>query len=216
MNHLLKTGIEKLLVIPGIKLTKAWPSIPTIAMVRAFGGIQLSATQLHLILRTLEEKAPCRLLVFGLGNDTVFWSQLNRGGKTVFLEDNQFWLERIVGRSQKITAHLVDYDTRRKDWKKLLESPSDLAMSLPESVGKHEWDVILVDAPAGYDDDTPGRMKSIYMASRLVTNSGDVFVHDCDREIEDTYSNHFLKNENLSSEIRSPIGYLRHYRFTGS
>ncbi len=214
MKHLFKTGIEKLLVIPGIKLIKAWPSRPLIAVVRAVSGIQLSVPQLHLILRTMKEKAPCKLLVFGLGNDTAFWLQTNPGGQTVFLEDNEFWLKRIASRSRHIIAHLVAYDTRRSDWEKLLESPSKLTMSLPENIEKQEWDVVVVDAPAGYDDETPGRMKSIFTASQLVKPEGDVFVHDCNREIEDAYCNRFLKKENLRSEVRSPIGFLRHYRLT--
>lgn len=185
-----------------------------IALVRAISGIQLSASQLRLIILTVKQSAPCRLLVFGLGNDTVFWLQLNRGGETVFLEDNEFWLRRVVGRSRHIKAYLVAYGTRRGDWQKLLESPSELAMSLPAAVEKHSWDIVIVDAPAGYDDNTPGRMKSIYMASQLAKCPGDVFVHDCNREIEDIYSHRFLGEPNLMIEVRSAIGYLRHYHVT--
>ena len=96
----------------------------------------------------------------------------------------------------------------------LLESPSLLDMTLPKNVEREEWDVILVDAPAGLNDQSPGRMKSIFLSSRLVKNSGDVFVHDCNREVEDIYCNNFLKKENLQIEISAPTGSLRHYHIS--
>jgi len=211
MRNLLKTSLEKLLVVPGIKLARKRPSLPLIAGVRLLNGIQMTARQLQLIMKAIQKKAPCKFLVFGLGNDSVFWSLLNQGGETVFLEDNPVWFHKITKRTPEITAYLVVYDTLRKDWKRLLESPSLLEVSLPEAIKEQDWDIVLVDAPAGYDDNTPGRMKSIYTASKLVKNAGDVFVHDCNREIEDIFCNNFLKEENLTSEIKSPIGNLRYY-----
>lgn len=215
MKSILRTVKEKLLVIPGIKMAKAWPSLPLIVVVRWISGIQISARQLLYIMGIVCQKAPCRLVVFGLGNDTVFWSLLNEGGDTVFLEDNEFWIRRITQRMPGITAYLVEYNTRRTDRKKLLESPDLLQMSLPDEIQTKKWDVVVVDGPAGYDDNTSGRMKSIYTASKLVKDGDDVFVHDCNREIEDVYCNTFLKPENLATEICSPIGYLRHYGVGG-
>ena len=81
---------------------------------------------------------------------------------------------------------------------------------MPQEVEKENWDIILVDAPAGWGDQTPGRMKSIFIASQLAANYTDVFVHDCDRIVEKTYSHTFLKQENLKTEIQK----LRHYNIT--
>ena len=36
-------------------------------------------------------RAPCRLLVFGCGLDSPLWHELNRDGKTVFIEDDPHW-----------------------------------------------------------------------------------------------------------------------------
>ena len=181
---------------------------------RRSNNIQLSVEQLKYISMAVKEKAPCKLLIFGLGNDSVFWFKLNRGGVTIFLEDNKDWLQRITKRSKYLTAFLVNYNTQVNDWKMLLESPSLLDMDVPNNVEKEEWNFILVDAPHGFNDQSPGRMKSIYLSSRLIKNSGDIFVHDCDREVEDNYCNNFLKKENLKIEIKAPIGFLRHYHIT--
>ena len=47
----------------------------------------------------------------------------------------------------------------------------------------------------------PGRMSSIYMASKMIEKGGYVFVHDCEREVERAYVDRFLKEENLISEV---------------
>ena len=72
-------------------------------------------------------------------------------------------------------------------------------MKLPKEIAQNKWDIIFVDAPEGWSDEKPGRMKSIYTAAKLASLSKDciVFVHDCDRKVEDVYSNRFLKEENL-------------------
>jgi glucuronoxylan 4-O-methyltransferase len=195
-----------------VELAKLWPSRRRISKMKKLNKIQMSVEQLVAIAAVIREKAPCKLLVFGLGNDSVFWSGLNRGGVSVFLEDDEDWFHDIVGRSRSLTAFLVEYDTRRTDWKRLLETPSSLEMPLPGDVAKEEWDIVLVDAPGGWKDEMPGRMKSIFLSSRLVKDSGDVFVHDCDREIEDAYCTRFLDRRNLKLEIEAPVGCLRHYR----
>ena len=56
---------------------------------------------------------------------------------------------------------------------------------------------------AGHDQ-SPGRMKSIFHSSKLIKDSGDIFVHDCNREVEDIYCNRFLGKENLKLEIEAP------------
>lgn len=195
-------------------MVRKWPSIMVVTLLRWTSGIQISPEQLLYIMAFFEDKAPCRLLVFGLGNDSVFWMRVNRGGETLFLEDNEFWLKRIQQRTPGLEACLVEYNTKRRDWKMLLKSPDSLEMTLPEETNTEKWDVVVVDGPAGYDDNTSGRMKSIYNASKLVKAGGDVFVHDCNREVEDAYCREFLGPDNLTTEIRHRIGWLRHYGIT--
>jgi hypothetical protein len=51
----------------------------------------------------------CRLLVFGLGNDTPFWNQMNSEGRSTFLEDDRSWFEKITQAFPSIEAYLVAY-----------------------------------------------------------------------------------------------------------
>jgi hypothetical protein len=79
--------------------------------------------------------------------------------------------------------------------------------------------VIVVDAPAGYANhfeltgrEAPGRMKSIYMASKLVNKGGFVFVHDCDREVERRYATEYLSTERLFVRVEGRA-LLQGYEF---
>jgi len=182
-----------------------------IALMRQMNNILLSTGQLKIISETIRRRTPCRILIFGLGHDSLFWSSLNRGGVTVFIEDNKDWFEKITRISSAMKAFLVHYDTQKKDWKTFLENTSLLNMTLPDEIEKEKWDVILIDGPSGWKDHEPGRMKSIFLASRLIRKPGDVFVHDCDREVEDAFCNKFLGKDNLKMESRAPKGILRHY-----
>lgn len=211
MNERLKAFLKRHGAAPSVGLACLWPSLWMISYMRRLNDIQLSAEQLQTIERVVKAKAPCRFLVFGLGNDSVFWHRLNRRGQTVFLEDNPAWFDKVTRQLPTIQAHLVNYETRRSDWQRLLATPSLLAMTLPDNLAAEPWDVIFVDAPPGYDDQVPGRMKSIYLAANIITKPGDIFVHDCDREVEDVYCNTFLKPQNLKAEVKAPVGFLRHY-----
>lgn len=199
---------------PSVAFAASRPSRFAYATMRILNNVLLSPEQVELVSATIREIAPCRLIVFGLGNDSALWALLNAGGRTVFLEDNEEWLKKTISRGpgEKLEAYLVDYGTRRDEWRSLLESPPELQLSLPAGIAEESWDIVLVDGPAGHVDDSPGRMKSIYTASQLVKESGDVFVHDCEREVENAYCEAFLGEACLVAEIPARSGLLRQYR----
>jgi hypothetical protein len=214
-----KFGAEQLrlsLAEPTGKLARMWPSQLNLSLMRWLYKIQLGPEQIHLIMATIRRKPGCRLLIFGLGNDSQFWAALNKEGTTVFLEDNKPWFDKIAKKFPYLRAFQVTYGTRRTEWRSLLVNPSLLPMALPNEIQQSEWDVILVDSPKGWRDQDPGRMKSIYVASQLIKRSGDIFVHDCEREVEDVYCRYFLKDQNMKMEIPHPEGWLRHYHMADS
>jgi hypothetical protein len=90
------------------------------------------------------------------------------------------------------------------EWQEAINKPERLEMNLPPEISGDKWDVILVDGPCGHGfrRDFPGRMSSIYMASRLVARGGYVLVHDAERKVEDAYSKEYLGEENLMAKIR--------------
>ncbi|MFA5184804.1 MAG: hypothetical protein WC456_04785 [Patescibacteria group bacterium] len=202
------TEIKKLSLILGEKI-KEQIILRWIEKRRQRLDIQLETREIYGIRAQI--KAPINFLVFGLGNDSALWHDLNPGGRTAFLEDDQAWLEKIKKAQPRLEAYLIHYTTRLNDWRDLIDQPEKLALPLPPKVIATEWDLILVDGPAGWREDKPGRMQSIYSAAQLIKPGGDIFVHDCDREIEDKYANKYLGQQNIIAEIRGRA-LLRHYR----
>ena len=159
---------------------------------------------------TIRARAPCRLLIFGVGRDSRFWLEANAGGQTVFVEHEPAWIEDARARLPGVIVHQVTYRTRRPMWKRLLGREDALLMEdLPDEVLAAGWDVIFVDSPQGHSFRGPGRMQSIYTASVLAGRSTDVhvLVHDCDREVERVYSDRYLGPERMLTQVRP----LRHY-----
>lgn len=171
---------------------------------------QLSVEEYTTLSKMVERKRPCNLLIFGVGNDSSLWLKLNQGGQTVFIEDNKQWFDTITKKLPNINVLLVNYNTIRRNYLTLLHNPEQLELTLPSNILNTKWDIIFVDAPNGYSDTSPGRMKSIYTASKLANVSGNthVFVHDCDRKVEKLYCDTFLSSKNLVDSIDKLRVYL--------
>ncbi|KAG2320093.1 hypothetical protein Bca52824_013306 [Brassica carinata] len=178
--------------------------------------------------RVLEKKSPCNFLVFGLGHDSLMWSSLNYGGRTVFLEEDEAWIKQIKKRFPMLESYHVTYDSKVNQAENLIEvgkgpectaigdprySMCQLALKgLPAEIYETSWDLIMVDAPTGYYDEAPGRMTAIYTAGMMARNrkragETDVFVHDVNREVEDKFSKAFL----CEGYMKKQEGRLRHF-----
>ncbi|KAL3502357.1 hypothetical protein ACH5RR_036806 [Cinchona calisaya] len=188
---------------------------------------QQTYQELQVTLRVLEQKSPCNFLVFGLGNDSLMWSMLNYGGRTVFLEESEAWMEEVKKHMPSMEAYHVAYDTKVteavqllhlgkehdcKDVKDPRSSKCHLAIkTFPNEVYNTEWDLIMVDAPTGFKAELPGRMTAIYTAGLMARNRNhgetDVFVHDIDRWVENKFSMAFL----CEGYWREEVGKIRHF-----
>lgn len=78
------------------KCTKISPSLANALVHYATLNItpQQTFKEISVSLRVLEKKSPCNFLVFGLGHDSLMWTALNHGGRTVFLEEDQSWIDQ--------------------------------------------------------------------------------------------------------------------------
>ncbi|BAF29397.1 glucuronoxylan 4-O-methyltransferase 1 [Oryza sativa Japonica Group] len=187
---------------------------------------QQTAAEIGVSLRVLQLRAPCNFLVFGLGLDSAMWAALNHGGRTVFLEEDASWIASVKAGHPGLESYHVAYDTRVTDADELIAlrhepactSQPDLAAAaaascrlalrgLPPVFHEVEWDLIMVDAPTGWTPESPGRMGAIYtagMAARARTpgaGATEVFVHDVDRHVEDTFSKAFLCDGYLVEQV---------------
>eukprot|EP00960_Hanusia_phi_P040073 754230-Hanusia_phi.AAC.4 len=126
------------------------------------------------------------------------------GGETVFLEDNQDWINHILKLAPSLNVHRVTYHTvLQRDMNKFKDRDrwQELELELPPKILQHKWDVVLVDAPMGFAPSNPGRMQSIYMAKKLVRKGGLLVVDDCERPAEDFYMRAMLGEERMFNSV---------------
>ena len=202
--------------------------------------VQQKLSERTITVNILDEIGPCNFLIFGLGFDSIMWTALNPG-RTVFLEDNKQWVEKMRKTAPFLEIYTVDYLVRSKDFPQSLErfkkqnscSPSSsapgcfLMLNLPQNLLDISWDVIIVDAPnGGGGEDAPSRQMSIFTSAILARRNNEgahVLVHDVHREVERVFSDEFLCAENLvealerSARLFSGSRFaLRHYYIPSS
>ena len=168
------------------------------------------------ILDVTQRRGRCNLLIFGFGYDSSFWSYANPNGTTVFLEDSQEWIDRIIMHhvGRPLTVHKVQYTTQMKRDEKKFQNSSNwpsLQMQLPAQLLSTSWDVIIVDAPRGFAGSHPGRWQSMYMAAHLKRPPNALtVVDDCERPLESSFANAIFGRERLEERIGRPRSKLVH------
>lgn len=164
-------------------------------------GKQMTEEEYTYIASLLGNK---NVLVFGTGHDSNIWREANNDGLIIFLEDNDKWIQDANDVYRvSYTSVLTDADKFLEEYK--LGIFDKLKINLPDTVKNTKWDVIIVDAPAGNKSHFPGRMQSIFTAKKLARKNTDIFVHDCDRKVEDLYTKEFF------GEPKKQLTKLRHF-----
>lgn len=127
-------------------------------------------------------------LIFGAGHDAEYWRCSNKKGKTLFLENDDLYIPKNKNDIIKIqyTCNINEYKEILEEYK--LNNFSRLNIEIPTEIKCIEWNAIFVDSPSGYSNHCHGRMQSIFMAKQLSNENTNIFVHDCDRKIEDLYT----------------------------
>lgn len=156
---------------------------------------QCSEREYSLIVQELLTKPACNFLVFGVGNDSKLWLDVNAGGKTVFLEEQDEWIQTVKSAvGEELDIRKVHYTTDISEWKEIVDNHERLLLQLPEDIINTEWDLIFIDSPMGFrSTGVPGRMQSIYTSSQL--NCHRFILHDIDRIVEKTYGDIYLGEE---------------------
>ena len=151
---------------------------------------------------TVKILAPCNFLIFGLGEDSPLWEDFNKGGRTVFLEDDKEWIKQFEDRGLEI--YDVTYSTKIEDHEKIGFDPEKLKMDLPDTISETKWDLVLVRPYKG-----PGRMQSIYTAYNLLEDGGICIVDDMKREVETKYALHYFGAVNLIMTVEDKVAIFK-------
>jgi hypothetical protein len=182
----------------------------------------MSEIQYIEIAKLLTELSPCNFLVFGLGEDSYLWQDINSEGTNVFLEDDTDWIDKF--KESTLDIRKVTYTTQIKDVNDIQFNTDLLTLNLDDDLRKTNWDLILVDAPLGHGPPNPnspwkntpgrpfkgpGRMSSIFEASRLIGNSGYIIVDDLSRHVEAIYASQFIGQEKMINLVENKVGIFK-------
>merc|ERR1712048_905084 len=101
------------------------------------------------VMSYVRDHAPQQLLVWGLGFDALVYSELNRGGNTVFLEPSSSWAEALGGHGLEI----YEYDKSLlkvscANFKDFLRAPQR-ADCVERLSSRPCWDTVIIDSPTG-------------------------------------------------------------------
>jgi uncharacterized protein (TIGR01627 family) len=200
---------------------------------------RMTDTDIRAISAVLRSRAPCNLLVFGLGPESPLWLALNHGGRTVFLDENEFYVKYLEPKHPGMEAYDVSYITKVRDAKDLLAaaraarakecrpvqnllfSECRLAINdLPNDLYDVAWDVVLIDGPSGWNPNSPSRMPSVFTTAVLARSGAtaakgptDVLLHDFQFELEQVLAREFLCDENRVAGSGTPS--LAHFVIRG-
>ena len=180
------------------------------------GGWQMSTREYRTIAECVAGRSPAAFLVFGVGDDSALWIDVNADGDTVFIEDSPKWIDIVRGRMAERCADIrpCSYVSRAAQWTWwCLGRGGILDRRMPSGLASRSWDVILVDAPRGFRIWHPGRLQAIHWAFTLARTSAnsrgvDLFVHDFNRFTERTIATALAGGEAPSRVVDR----LAHYR----
>ncbi|KAL1352673.1 hypothetical protein HN51_016666 [Arachis hypogaea] len=173
-----------------------------------------SPNEIQKLVDVIQYLTPCNFLIFGVGHDSLMWDALNPRGNTLFIEENPRWTLSAMKRFPILNIHTVRYSTRISEADTLLSTYKaqcmgnqltlkgnqhcPLALSrLPEEAYDRDWDMIMIDAPRGTEDPSPGKMAVIYSVAVMARERKrpgvtHVFLHDVDGRVEQQYAQEFL------------------------
>lgn len=186
------------------------------------GGME-EEEYLH-VMRYMRSNAPQRLLIWGLGYDSVTYEQLNTGGVTVFLEFDISWVGKADAATRQL--HFAGYDdkafgTSVERVHEFIAQPHR-ADEIGVLADRPCFDTVIVDSPLGLLPQNTGRAVPIYTAAADLgrclskgmypsTQNVSVFVHDCNRKSEQLLTDAFLGKPVLELGPKK----LREYRLRG-
>ena len=164
-------------------------------------NIQITQNILKLVLRDCVNakgnNPNAKLLVFGLGYDSELWHN-STIGNTFFVENNIEYIN--LNKNIIPEANIIFYDfegiTVSKS-KNIINNNSLLSTDsfmIPQKLlDSAPYDIILIDGPAGYDNDKIGRLLPIYWSQKYLSKSGTIiYIDDCKRPLESACINKYF------------------------
>jgi len=141
-------------------------------------------------------KNDTKLLVFGLGYDSKMWYEGNNK-KTYFVENKKEYIDLNLNDIPSDNIIQYDYDT-------LVETSFNLT---DNDINKYEldnklknlapFDIIIIDGPEGWGNETPGRLLPCYWSTLLSKKGTIIYIDDANRKLENYCINKYFSNKEM-------------------
>ena len=135
-----------------------------------------------------------KMLVFGLGYDSRLWYNLTNKN-TFFVEDNKEYIEMNKDISDdKIIQYGYEGITVESSFN--ISEKEINSFIIPKKIIENApYDIIYIDGPCGYKQDTPGRLLPIFWAKTFLSKPGSfIYIDDCKRPLEAMCIDKYFKN----------------------
>ena len=145
-------------------------------------NIQLSMTVIIKILKNIVNKNK-KVLIFGLGNDSLLWYKANQEKNILFVENKLFYIKKNQNINKK---HIIKYDYKDITVQKSLDNLVDVKKyRIPNKlINQKPFDIILIDGPEGFSPDSHGRELPFYWSKKLMHEKTKIFIDDFNRDLE--------------------------------
>ena len=135
-----------------------------------------------------------KLLVFGLGYDSKVWYNGNKN--TYFIESNNKYIN--LNKNDIPESNIFKYDYKNIKVKDSFKMSIDDIKKyvIPEKIKNlAPFDIIIIDGPEGYQDDSPGRLIPYYWSTILSKKGTIIYGDDSSRKLENYFLNNFFKDK---------------------
>jgi hypothetical protein len=133
-----------------------------------------------------------KMLVFGLGYDSKMWYENNKN--TFFIENNDEYIKLNEQDIPLLNIIKCDYTTTCKTSMSLTDEQIH-KFKIPESlVNLAPFDIIIIDGPTGYDENTPGRLIPCFWSTLLSKKGTIIYIDDSSRALEGWCIQKYYKN----------------------
>lgn len=146
-------------------------------------NIQLCQEVIFDILNDIFEKDK-KVLIFGMGYDSLLWYKANKEKDIFFVENNDNYIDL---NNQINNKNIIKYNYEDITVYKSLRDEIDPSFyKIPQKLLNHKpFDLILIDGPAGYSDESPGRELPFYWSRHhLMHDKTKIYIDDTKRNLE--------------------------------
>jgi glucuronoxylan 4-O-methyltransferase len=139
-------------------------------------------------------KNDTKMLVFGLGYDSKMWYEGNNKN-TYFIENKKEYIDLNLNDIPMNNIINYQYNTSVEKSFKLTDNEI-IKYEIPDKLKKlSPFDIIIIDGPEGYSNQTPGRLIPCYWATLLSKKGTIIYIDDSRRHLENYCINKYFQDK---------------------